>query len=101
MNAIERRALIAALAPAIREFVEEAVDPLEDRIAELEARPTIRYCGAWESGEEYTPGNMVTFSGSLWHCNADTAQKPGTGADWTLAAKRGRDGRDVPRGARE
>jgi hypothetical protein len=41
-------------------------------------------------------GDVVTFGGSMWHCNAATEEKPGDGsAAWTLAAKRGRDGKDV------
>lgn len=54
------------------------------------------YRGVWKEGEEYTLGDFVTLSGSLWHCNVDagTKAKPGTGEDWTLAVKRGRDGRD-------
>ncbi|MNL68407.1 hypothetical protein D3C87_1931240 [compost metagenome] len=43
---------------------------------------------------------MVTFGGSLWHFNGaedgGEASKPGDGSKaWTLAAKRGRDGKDA------
>jgi hypothetical protein len=37
---------------------------------------------------------MVTWAGSLWHCDKATKNKPGTD-DWTLAAKKGRDGKDA------
>lgn len=44
----------------------------------------------------YLPGDLVTWAGSLWHANVETKNKPGEGnADWTLAAKRGRDGKDA------
>ncbi len=58
--------------------------------------PVMVYRGVFKSGDEYLPGDTVTWGGSLWHCDEQTQDKPGeTGAKgWTLAAKRGRDGRD-------
>ncbi|MGQ4921253.1 phage gp6-like head-tail connector protein [Klebsiella pneumoniae] len=57
--------------------------------------PTMVYRGVFKSGDEYLPGDTVTWGGSLWHCDEQTQDKPGeTGSKgWTLAAKRGRDGR--------
>lgn len=58
--------------------------------------PVMVYRGVFKSGDEYLPGDTVTWGGSLWHCGEQTQDKPGeTGSKgWTLAAKRGRDGRD-------
>ncbi|WP_245248510.1 phage gp6-like head-tail connector protein [Yokenella regensburgei] len=58
--------------------------------------PVMLYRGVFKSDQEYLPGDTVTWGGSLWHCDKQTQDKPGeTGsAGWTLAAKRGRDGRD-------
>ena len=58
--------------------------------------PAMVYRGVFKSGDEYLPGDTVTWGGSLWHCDEQTQDKPGeTGSKgWTLAAKRGRDGRD-------
>lgn len=58
--------------------------------------PAMVYRGVFKSGYEYLPGDTVTWGGSLWHCDEQTQDKPGeTGSKgWTLAAKRGRDGRD-------
>ncbi len=58
--------------------------------------PVMMYRGVFKSGDEYLPGDTVTWGGSLWHCDEQTQDKPGeTGSKgWTLAAKRGRDGRD-------
>ena len=58
--------------------------------------PVMVYRGVFKSGDEYLPGDTVTWGGSLWHCDEQTQDKPGeTGSKgWTLAAKRGRDGRD-------
>lgn len=60
--------------------------------------PVMLYRGVFSPEREYERGDTVTWAGSLWHCEADkTAEKPGDGSkSWTLAAKRGRDGRDTP-----
>ncbi|HFO1920512.1 TPA: phage gp6-like head-tail connector protein, partial [Klebsiella pneumoniae] len=50
--------------------------------------PTMVYRGVFKSGDEYLPGDTVTWGGSLWHCDEQTQDKPGeTGSKgWTLAA---------------
>lgn len=47
------------------------------------------YLGVWREGREYHAGDFVTRSGSLWHCNRDTAERPGTSPARTLAVKKG------------
>lgn len=58
--------------------------------------PVMLYRGVFKIGETYQPGDTVTWGGSLWHCDACSSDKPGEigSKGWTLAAKRGRDGRD-------
>ena len=58
--------------------------------------PTMVYRGVFKSGDAHLPGDTVTWGGSLWHCDEQTQDKPGEAGSkgWTLAAKRGRDGRD-------
>lgn len=55
--------------------------------------PTMIYRGVYREGSAYEQGDTVTWGGSLWHADKATSGKPDSG-DWTLAAKRGRDGRD-------
>jgi hypothetical protein len=57
--------------------------------------PVMLYRGVFTE-REYERGDTVTWAGSLWHCDAvKTTEKPGDGStSWTLAAKRGRDGKD-------
>ena len=57
---------------------------------------TMIYRGVFKEGQTYTRGDTVTWGGSLWHCDADgTDDKPdGVTKSWTLASKRGRDGKD-------
>jgi len=51
--------------------------------------------GVFKAGD-YQPGDTVTWGGSLWHCDEPTSDKPGEPGSkgWTLAVKRGRDGKD-------
>jgi len=59
------------------------------------AFPVPVYRGVWREGATYARGDMVTWAGSCWHCDAETDGKPGDAADhWTLAVKAGRPGRD-------
>lgn len=58
--------------------------------------PAMIYRGVFKEGQGYEKGDTVTWGGSLWHCDeAETTSKPdGAEKHWTLAAKKGRDGRD-------
>jgi len=55
--------------------------------------PVAIYRGVFKDGTDYTTGDLVTWAGSMWHCDEATKAKPGDGP-WTLATKKGRDGRD-------
>lgn len=61
--------------------------------------PVMIYRGVFSPGD-YVPGDTVTWGGSLWHCDDPTTDKPGEvgSKGWTLAAKRGRDGKDGTNG---
>lgn len=59
------------------------------------AFPVPLYRGVFADGETYVKGDTVTWGGSLWHCSAETVDKPGAGDSWQLAVKKGRDGRDA------
>jgi hypothetical protein len=59
--------------------------------------PFQKYQGPYQTGRTYVAGDTVSLRGCEWHCNAPmTTARPGeSGADWTLAVKCGRDGRDL------
>jgi hypothetical protein len=59
------------------------------------AKPTLADCyrGVWREGA-FKKGDAVTWGGSLFIAQADTAAKPESNDDWKLAVKRGRDGKD-------
>lgn len=46
--------------------------------------------GVFDAKRKYLPGDMATWKGSLWHCNAEIEGKIG-GEHWSLAVKKGRD----------
>jgi hypothetical protein len=67
----------------------------ETRITHELQLPVMIYRGVFKDRQTYLPGDTVTFGGSLWHCNAETADKPLEGRDaWQLATRKGRDGKD-------
>ena len=45
---------------------------LEDRVKELEQRPSVEYRGVWSAGQQYKRGNMVTHKGSVWHAEIES-----------------------------
>jgi hypothetical protein len=86
--------LMGAVAETVKAHIENIVRPLEQRITELEARPSLKYSGVFDAGRQYGPGEFTTFRGSLWHCNETThGETPGTGTKWVLAVKHGKDAR--------
>jgi hypothetical protein len=79
-----------------RGMLVDMVKQLAARISDLEAAaqkpaPTMKYVGVHREGEEYQPGNFVTWGGSMWHANEVTKARPGDGGTWTLCVKKGRD----------
>ncbi|MGE0875668.1 MAG: hypothetical protein AB7O31_13475 [Burkholderiales bacterium] len=83
-------------------LVSQRTAALEQRMAELESRvrtaetraARMTYRGVWRDGEHYDEGAFTTDRGSLWHANRATNSRPGSDDSWTLAVKRGADGRD-------
>lgn len=56
--------------------------------------PVLLDKGVFKEGQEYEPGDGVTWGGSFWIAQEKTADKPDGGQGWRLAVKRGRDGKD-------
>ena len=51
--------------------------------------------GVYQQGGKYEKGDGVTYGGSFWIAQKDSPEtKPGSGTDWRLAVKRGKDGKD-------
>ncbi len=53
---------------------------------------TALYRGVHDKERTYQPGDIVTWNGSGWHCNTEAKGICG-GDNWTLAVKKGRDGK--------
>ncbi len=64
--------------------------------------PCVIYRGVWAEGHKYQKGDATTWGGSFWVAGADTNAKPGEPGEasrsWTLAVKRGSEGRPGPKG---
>lgn len=94
-------ALMESIAPIlhahIKKQIERAVEPLRERIKELEVNPPFSYRGIWNATETYGSNSFVTSAGSVWFSKrANTATRPGTDPSaWVLAVKRGADGKDL------
>jgi hypothetical protein len=72
----------------VKRYLDASFAQFEQRLLMLEAKQNgLKYCGVWHEGNQYKPGNMTTYSGSLWHCEQRTASKPGTDATWKLCVK--------------
>ncbi|EKF39928.1 collagen triple helix repeat-containing protein [Nitratireductor indicus C115] len=56
--------------------------------------PVVLDRGVFKAGDTYSAGDGVTWGGSFWIAQKDTADKPGDGDGWRLAVKKGRDGKD-------
>jgi hypothetical protein len=94
----EFKALTRAVGQFFKEQIAKATEPLLERISALEATlGEFGYRGTWQEGIVYRAGNFVTLSGSMWACNAtETTSRPTTdNSDWSLAVKRGRDGKSA------
>ena len=69
---------------------------LEQRIAELEARPKLRYLGVHDPEKQYGRGDFVTCGGSVWAAKCQTRSRPGSDdGSWQLAVKHGSPGKDA------
>ena len=95
MTHAELNELISGIVPVIKSLkndINNEIGWLKKRVAELDEKPALKYCGIWKSDGAYGQGDLVTHGGSIWHCNRSTKVKPGDGSDWQLAVKRGADG---------
>jgi hypothetical protein len=80
--------LLGVVAEAVGVVIAEERAETRRRFAEVEAA-RLKFMGVHEPGRWYSPGNLAVRGGSLWHCNADTRDTPGTSKAWQLAVKNG------------
>ena len=87
-------AALVKFAERLGDVLRPKFERLEQRIAALESRKSLNYRGVFRDGVEHQAGDIVTFDGSMWHCNAATTDRSGgTSNSWTMCVKRGRDAR--------
>jgi hypothetical protein len=94
LSALEGRLMAGGAPPAGVDPAETAalerreVERLEARVRLLEETPYLKDCGVYAERNQYTPGDCVTRSGSLWICQSSTSG-PFRHDDWRLAVKEG------------
>jgi len=78
--------------------IEMSVRQTNGQITKHAARvPLVIDRGVFRAEALYDKGDGVTFGGSFWIAQTETAARPGEGnTDWRLAVKKGRDGKDKP-----
>jgi hypothetical protein len=65
------------------------IEELENRVKQLEARPSkVKACGV-RVEREYNSGNLTVYNGSMWCAQERTKSKPGTDSTWQLYVKPG------------
>lgn len=108
-NAITERDLgrhLKAVIDGMIAVVGPRIDTLESEVASLtaivkeaetKAAESLEYYGVWAAGT-YRKGACVTSGGHLWIARRLTSHKPGDGggeaSGWTMAVRRGSDGKD-------
>lgn len=63
-------------------------------IAKQFTLPVLEYLSVYKAGTSYQRGQCVTWDGSIWHCNEATSEAPGKSNKWTLAVRKGQNGKD-------
>jgi hypothetical protein len=100
------KGLPGVIVDALKMFAEQTVEPLHAQIKSLQAELMeikqrglgVHYRGVWQHGSDYDLGDFVTYGGAMWHADKPTKNKPGSSDDWTLAVRKGIDGRNGERG---
>jgi hypothetical protein len=93
-----------SIAWAVAICLKEQLEPLQQRIAQLEQQVKllkdtgVNYRGVFEDGERYEIGDACTSGGSMWRAYEPTTSKPGSDLAWRLIVKRGRNGKDAMNG---
>lgn len=84
---------VAILIDGLVDWVRAGFEARDAVLKRIETKG-VEYKGVWQASQDYRRGDLVTFDGSVWHANATTRAKPGSGSKaWTLAVKRGADAR--------
>ena len=87
--------IASAVAGAIRAAIDGPrvggrLEQLESRIAQLEQKPFVKFCGTWQHDTAYEAGAAVVHHSALWICKQGTRGEPSKDfSSWQLAVKRG------------
>ena len=69
---------------------DERIAALEARIADLERRRPMVFCGRWREGVRYERGDVVQHRSTLYYCVRATTGAPKSTPDWQMMIPPGR-----------
>jgi len=84
----DQQNLIVEIGLFVQRSIAAAVEPLQARIAALEAKG-IKYCGVHQRCAEYQRGDVVSYGGGMWvaACATPPMEVPGKSVCWQLCEK--------------
>jgi hypothetical protein len=93
---LQVEAMGQAMAPIVEKYVKRCVQPLVDRIVELENNRT-QYEGVYQRAQSYRRGSIVTHKRGAWVAlwNTNVGDVPDEGPAWQLFVPAGRDAKDA------
>lgn len=88
--------VIAEVIAEIRRELRAEIAELKAQLATIETKG-VSFEGVFQRAQSYRRGSMVVYEGSLFAATRSTqpGEIPGANAAWQLAAKAGRDGKDM------
>lgn len=79
---------------AVKKYCDKHFGEFEARLAKLEARPELKFCGSHQRALTYARGSIVNHDGSCWIALRQVeGERPGEGQAWQLLVKKGQDAR--------
>lgn len=101
IHLLAKKLAATTFSKSLDEAAYESMGELAERLERLEANlqevsdDGFRYRGYWRDGSTAKRGDAFTHDGSVWWAARNTKDKPcNESADWHVAVRKGRDGRD-------
>ena len=84
----QQKLMLRNVGKFVRDEIRKAVEPLKERIAELEMTG-IKFVGTYQRAAQYRRGDVCNHDGAMWVCTCDTPpmEVPGKSVCWQLSVK--------------
>lgn len=79
---MEWKQLFEDIAGTIKAYIGRSLDPLYERVIQLEQRPTLAYRGEWNATTMYRMNDLTSDASHLWLCSVgeNKGERPGSGS---------------------